>query len=522
MFTKTRLFAVSATCAAALVLSACGGGGGGSDSSDGGAPSGDPVAGGTLRALQLAEPPNLDPAVLTNNDHSSGLLGNALFGTLLTRDEKTGAVAQSMAESFETADGGKTFTLVLRDGLEFSDGTPLDAEAVKFNWERLKDPALASASRFDASLITSATVVDARTLEIALAQPSPMYGAQLAQTSMNWIASPAALQKGKQGFDAEPVGAGPFTLKNWSRGGTLSVVKNAAYWDAPRPYLDGITFSFAADEDQRVSSIMSGGADLSPAISWGAVAKAKSANLQVQSMPIAGGQVFVLNTKRAPFDDVRARQALSHALDIGALDDAINQGEGLAATTLFPKGSPFYNDTALQTFDKAKAQELFDELAAEGKPVSFTFTSFPGNESTAEAVQAQLGAYKNVTVKVGQREWAETGAVFGQGDFDVTIAAVNFIDPEPDLFSFFFSKALRNPSKIADPELDAALLSGRTEQSTEARKAAYDTVAERLAELVPAIFYQRSSFTTVATTKVGGITMYGAGSLIPDELWLTK
>lgn len=503
-----------------LLLSACGGGGGSAQAGSG--PSGDPVQGGSLRAVLLSEPRNLDPAILQNNNRSQGLLGNALYGTLLVSDPTTGAVGSDMAKSFTTSDQGKTFVLTLRPGLKFSDGTPLDAAAVKYNWDRQKDPKLGGSTLQDAKVIASTKAENATTLTVTLTHAVPRYGSNVTLSSLNWIASPAALKRGKQAFDARPVGAGPFTMKSWSRGGMLSLVKNASYWNAPKPYLDGINVTFSPDATQRLNSLQAGGADLSMIEDWSVVAKAKAANLQVDTQPAGGGQFIAFNLARAPFDDLAARQAVSYALDTDAFDLAVNQGKGEPVATLFPKGNPLHNDVQLHAYDKEKAQQLFDQLAARGKPVKFTFTTFKGSEKVAEALQAQLSPYKNVTVEVKVAEWADTGRILGAHDFDATLAAASFQDPDPVLPRAFLSTSPRNSVGIDDPQLDAALDAGSAAATTAARKTAYETASQRLAAVVPGIFYTREALVAVASTKTGGVSMYGAGSLLADSLWLDK
>ncbi|CAI7975041.1 Extracellular solute-binding protein family 5 [Frankia sp. Hr75.2] len=133
-------------------------------------PSNEPVAGGEARILTLSDPRTLDPAILGNAYASGALLGNALYGTLMTNDEAD-EVQYSMAESFTTTDNGATFTLKLRPGLVFSDGTPLNAEAVKFNWDRTKDPAVGSAHRSEAAMIQLSEAVDDVTLKATWSPP---------------------------------------------------------------------------------------------------------------------------------------------------------------------------------------------------------------------------------------------------------------------------------------------------------------------------------------------------------------
>lgn len=123
------------------------------------------------------------------------VLGNALYGTLMVNDIDTFDIEYTMAEDFSTVDGGATFILTLQPGLTFTDGTPLDAATVKFNWDRLRDPTLGSLSTRWASAIAETEVVDPTTLKVVMTTPNPHFAQAIVSGGLNWIASPEALQK---------------------------------------------------------------------------------------------------------------------------------------------------------------------------------------------------------------------------------------------------------------------------------------------------------------------------------------
>ncbi|WP_083473408.1 ABC transporter substrate-binding protein [Frankia sp. R43] len=519
MIRKARLLAITVVCAMTLVLGACAGGDSTPSASAGA--SGAPVAGGNGRVLTLNDPRSLDPVAIGNAYATSAVIGNALYGTLMTNDS-AGKVVYRMAESFTTADNGTSFRLTLKPGLVFSDGTPLDAAAVKFNWERAKDPATGSVNVSEASMIASAEVIDPVTLKISLTSPVPSYVQSVITSTLNWIASPAALAKGQAEFDRNPVGAGPFTLRSWTRQATMEMVRNPKYWDAPRPYLDSLTFRPALDATQRYNTILSGGADVAIESNWVNLDKAAKANLPTDVMDLSGGVLMALNSRRAPFNDIRARQAVAAALDTNVVNQAVYGGTAKLASTLFTEDSPYYSNTPLAHPDKAKAQRLFDELAAEGKPVSFTFTSAPSteNKALAENVQAQLSAFRNVTVHVKVVEVTELAGLRRTHDFDVATTSAFFQDPEPRLFTALHSTSAANLGGLADPQLDQALQDARTATTEQDRKAAYDTLQERLVEQVPVIFYTRAAPSVITARNVGGVRQYGLGSLLPEELWI--
>lgn len=518
--------ALAAACSAALVLGACGTGdsASASNAAQSTVDAGDPVAGGTGRILQMGEPRSLDPAALSNTWAHQPALGNALYGTLMVTANDTLELEYKMATDFSTADGGKTFTLVLRPDLAFSDGSPLDAAAVKFNWDRLKDPALGSTTIRQAVQIESTEVVDPTTMRVTMVKPNPQFGQAVVAGALNWIASPASLEKGAAAFDENPVGAGPFTLVSWTRQDSIELEKNAGYWDAPKPYLDKLVIRTVADANQRSNAMTTGGADLTTETSWTNINKAEAAGLQYLVASTGGGQFAGMNQRRAPFDDARARRAVSLAVDLDAVNTVVYNGEGDVPKTLFPEDSPYYADIPLSTTDAAEAQRLFDELAAEGKPVSFTFLSYPTTESRVlgEAIQAQLSAFENVEMKVEVADFPAVTARAGARDFDMLVSSTITQDPDYALTMAFDSQSSGNFMGVNNPELDAALERGRFGQTVEERKAAYDEAQQIIADTVVGLWYVRALPSVTFGKNLHGAKIYTLGSPLPEEFWISN
>lgn len=512
---------VSALCSSALVLfvAACGGN---TASSQPGGEEGGPVAGGSATILQAAEPPSLDPASMSNVYAFHAALGNALYGTLMINDTETFEIEYKMATDFSSTDGGSTYNLTLRPDLMFTDGTPLNAEAVKYNWDRLRDPSLGSTSTRQAVQVANTEVVDATNLKVTMTAPNPHFAESLVAGALNWIASPTALEKGRQAFDENPVGAGPFTMVSWTRQDAVELVKNPDYWDAPKPYLDSLTIKGVHDTNQRMNAMITGAADLTLESTVANIRRAEAAGLQTEVVPTGGGQNIGMNYRHAPFDDVRARRAVSLALDLDALNTMVYNGEGEVPETFFPEESPFFSDIAIQESDPEEAQRLFDELAGEGKPVRFTFTSFPTSDAKtlAEGVQAQLSAYDNVEMEVAMLDAATATTRLVTGDFDMIITAAIVQDPDFALWTALHSQSPGNFNGTNDPELDAALDAGRVSESFEERKEAYDIVQERLVESVPGIWYVRAVPSVMYGADVHGVELYTLASPLPEELWI--
>ncbi|MDV2478350.1 ABC transporter substrate-binding protein [Rhodococcus zopfii] len=513
---------IAAAGIAALFLTACGG----ADSAGGGADvdAGDPVSGGVARVLQTGEPRSLDPANLSNTWAHQPTLGNALYGSLMINNLDTLEIEYRMATEFSTTDGGTTFTLKLRPDLKFSDGTPLDAAAVKFNWDRLKDPALGSTTIRQAVQIADTQVVDPTTLTVRMTAPNPHFAQALIAGALNWIASPAALAQGQAAFDENPIGAGPFTLVKWTRQDSIELTRNPTYWDAPKPYLDGLTIRTVADTNQRVNSIVTGGSDLASETNWQSLNKVEAAGFSYDVVSTGGGQMLGMNARRAPFDDVRARRAVSLAVDLDAINTAVYNGEGKIPRKLFQEDSPYYADVALDRHDAEEAQRLFDELAAEGKPVKFTYMSYPTTESKTlgEALQAQLSAFTNVEANVEVVDFAAATARAGARDFDMVVTSAIVQDPDFGLWTAFHKDSTGNFTGVQDQAMSDALDVGRRATSTDERVAAYTTVQERLAEVVPGIWYYRAVPAVTVGKELHNVQLYTLGSPLPEEMWISE
>ncbi|MGY1550495.1 ABC transporter substrate-binding protein [Microbacterium sp. A588] len=505
--------------AAALALTACTGTDPVVDSPSAEGPS-EPVSGGTLRFVQTNEARSLDPAAFNNAQSLQGAIGNALYGSLVTNDLETYEIEYSMAESMESADGGATWILKLRPGLVFSDGTPLTAEDVKFNWERLADPATGAVHSDFAEQIADIQAADDHTLTFGLTTPQANFPQSLTYSSLNWIASPDALELGPEEFDKNPIGAGPFTLESWQRGGTMELVRNDQYFDDPRPYLDGITITTVGDANQRIDTLIAGGADLILASNAVTNAQAVAAGMVLTEVPLAGGRTLMLNSDQAPFDDPRAREALAKAIDVNVVNEAINEGLGQPVTSLFQETSPLYTGQTLTEYDPERAQELFDELAADGKPTSFAISAGATNGMWSEAVQMQLATYDNVDVSMAVADATTTYMSMLKGDYQAVTSGVIFGEPTSQTWRWLHSASTWYQGGVDDAEMDAALDASLATDDPDERRAAFEIIQERLAAVNSIIFIDRQVYDLIAAPNVGGVDAYALGSAIMDGLWI--
>jgi peptide/nickel transport system substrate-binding protein len=369
--------------------------------------------------------------------------------------------------------------------------------------------------------IASMKVVDDLTMEFTLNDPQVRFDGVLLTSALNWVAKPEALRQGTEAFDKEPVGAGPFKLKSWHRGGTIELVRNENYFDAPKPYLDGMTITTVPDANQRVDSLIAGNADLVPASNPAARVKGADAGMQVHEHPINGGNIVLLNSTIPPFDDIRAREAVVKAVDQEALNAATAQGKGEIVESIFHAEDPLYSGTRIQEHDPERAQELFDELAAEGKPVKFTIAAAL-NPEIAEAVQTQLSSFKNVTVKVQKVEAADSTAKLLEASYQALTNGAPFAVADNTLYTWFHPDSAIHPGRPDNPELAKLIQRGRATTNEAERKEIWQQVEQMTAESYAMIWTIRPERAYLAATDVGGFDSYGAGSATVADLWLAK
>ncbi|NUS44785.1 MAG: hypothetical protein HOQ24_13985 [Mycobacteriaceae bacterium] len=520
-----RTAALAGVAALALALSACGGG---ADDKGGGGASGPPgpaKSGGKLTMLAVQDSSVLDPFRVPNVALADEPRLAALYDPLFYTDPKTRQVAPHLGESLTTSDNGATWTLKLRPGVRFSDGTPLDAAAVKLNYDTHANPATRSV-HIAVAMGIKTDVVDPLTVKLTpAAGPNPNLDRAIA-TELTYIMAPSAIAKGPEKYGAEPVGAGPFVLNSWTRGSEQVYVRNPDYWqkDKGLPKLDQLTFKSVPDIKQQFNTVKSGQADLFISSDGRVLDQAKS-ELNLAEFKTDGGQIMQFNLRKPPFDDVRARRAVTLALDAADIPKTLNNGY-TPTQSFFTASGAFADPAITQTpQNKAEAQRLFDELAAAGKKVDFTYLvpQNPSSVAVAEFMQSRLKEFQNVSMRVEPLEIGQYTVKYAiQRDYQAVLTQIWAVDPEPMLYGYWYSKSPFNLSGWNNPQADAALTAGRASTDPAVRKQAYAELQKALASDVPLWAYAESITGVVYGSKVAGIEHYNAGNIFMDRLGLKQ
>lgn len=494
-------------------------------SSESSAPAEEITKGGTITYISSVNVTSMDPvsfiSPMSAGAHIYAVRAFPVYDALAWENWETGEVELRLAESIETTDG-TTWTMKLRDGIRFSDGTPFDAEAVKFHFDRVADPANQSPLLGQAQQIASIEIVDPLTLQFTLKAADNSFD-RLVANNFPFIPSPTAVQEKGADFANSPVGAGPFLIKDgWSAtSDTMSFTVNPDYYGDP-PNIDGITVNVVLDGEQAFNTVQTGGAQIMVSPDPTLALRAEDAGLVGSHEGItSGGREIMFNTSVPPFDDVRARQAIAYALDMDAMVETLYAGAKEAAHGLFGSTSPFYVESATQLeADPAKAQALLDELAADGKPLSFTLSLSDTLQSYGEVVQAQLSAFDNLEVTLNIGVSLPLAQSVNQGNYQAAVWGHTWIDPNPIMDALFKTGETTNLMRYSNPEMDAALADGHTALTEADRVAAYEKVQEIWVEDVPTLYIDRAFVSYVTSPKVKGLATYGTGAPRWDLIWL--
>lgn len=482
--------------------------------------------GGVMTILNSSDAPaNLDPATWSNlYSVAGGTLGTkatAIFDTLVY-ETSDGALHYRLATSLDPQGDYSNWVMKIRPNIRFTDGTPYDAQAIKFNWDRIKDPATKSPSQGFAAVISSLTVQDPTSLKIRLTNPNAQFPRSVA-LGLSAIQSPTAVQAGGADFgsgNAFPVGAGPFVIKSRVAGSELVLVRNASYWDSPKPYLDGLVFKGIADDSQRSNTFQSGGAQLSLSLGFPSVQQEDKAGFKHVLAETGGGRPILLNNSKPPFNDKLARQAIAAALDQQAYTNTVQLGYGKPLDSLFSSSSPFYNSSPKwPAADPKKAQALLDQYAAKtGGPLTFALTASATLSTDAEFVQAQLNQFNNIKVNLNKVAVTQITALTVARDYDALIYNLVWVDPEPSLSQQLLSTSSRNFTGYNNPDMDKALIAGGQSTNDTERFQAYATVAQLFNQDAPFVWMARTLNYLAVNKGITGLDLLEDGAPLPWDL----
>jgi peptide/nickel transport system substrate-binding protein len=492
---------VAGALAVAVVAAACGGGSddGGSGGSGGGeGAAGTPVSGGSVTYGLEAE--NSGGWCLPEGQLAiSGIqVARTIYDTLTAPDEN-GEYQPFLAQSVEPNADFTQFTIKLREGVKFHDGSALDATVVKNNLDAYRGAYPARKPLlfvFVLDNISDVAVVDPLTVQVTTKSPWPAFPAYLHSSGRLGMIAQAQLDDPAT-CDRNLIGTGPFKLQEWKVNDNLTAVKNPDYWQKDAdgnqlPYLDEITYRPIPDGDARVNALLAGELNAMHTSTPENIDRLRTEKdngkvAVVESDKFAEVAYVMFNSSKPPFDNINARLAASYAVDRDAFNQVRNLGLTQVASGPFAEGSVGYlEDAGFPEYNLDTAKEYAAKYEQEtGQPLEITVltTPDPSTVKSAQFIQEQVEkAGFSVNLKTVEQA-ALINTALGS-DWNA-MAWRNHPGGAPDLqYVWWKGGSPVNFGKFKDPEMDRLLDAGRLESDSAAAETIYQDINKRFGEQV--------------------------------------
>lgn len=469
---------------------------------------------------------SLDPAIVT--DGESFKVTENIFETLLEFGPQDTTIQPGLAKKWDISEDGLKYTFYLQEGVKFHDGTDFNAEAVVKNFERWKGGAEEQFyyfhSMFKANgedIIKSIEAKDTYTVEFTLTRPLAPFLKNLAMSSFG-IASPSALEKYGDKFGENPVGTGPFKFVIWKRNDSITLEKNADYWQEGYPKLDQIIFRSIPDNSARLNALISGDIDLADDINPSdAILIERNANLQLIERPSMNIGYLALTNTRKPFDNKLIRQAVNYAINKQAIVDAFFEGKAQVAKNPMPPSISGYNDEIQDyPYDPEKAKALLKEAGYDGTPIELWAMPvprpyMPDGQKVAEAIQKNL---EDVGIKseIKTVEWATYLEMAKDGKFDAFLLGWTGDNGDADNFIYTLldkdNIGSNNYAYYSNDEVHDLLIAAQTETNEEKRNELYKKAQEIIKEDAPWVPLVHSTPLLAAKKEVTDYLPHPTGS----------
>jgi peptide/nickel transport system substrate-binding protein len=502
--------------------------------------SGEPVTGGKL-VVGYSEPPTMDPRV--SGATIAWRLFYNLFDTLVVQEAETGEVVPGLASSWEISPDGLLFTFNLREGVTFHDGTPFNAEAVKFTYDSILEPELKSLTAIGyLGPYESAVAVDDQTVEINFSEPYAPFLNNLSHSVLAPV-SPAAVEKYGADFGFNPVGTGPFMFKEWNQQISMTFVKNpdydwplAVYMHEGPAYLDEIEIKFIPEATTILGTLENGETDIIDGVPPQEVERLQNDDAFQVLLPSVPGspQVLPLNATKFPTDDILVRQALLYAVDMDTVVDTLWFGARKAAQGPLSSPTWSYNPAVeeMYPYDVDKAAELLDQAGWEmgsgnvrekdGEKLHLEYITTSGIQGQAgELVQAYLAAV-GIEVNLQQLEYAATAAAYLASEHNIARIYFSHTDPVV-LTTLYHSKNITgtnfNRTMKPDPVLDGMLTDATSELDPEVRRTMYEEIQVYIMEQALVIPLWEETVFWGANSSVHGLHFQALGGVWFYDVW---
>jgi peptide/nickel transport system substrate-binding protein len=492
-------------------------------------PTSAPKAGGSITVLESSGYAGawstLDPAQNKEGAATQDFMV-AIYGQLFELGAG-GKILPDLATGYTFSPDAKTVTITLRQGVKFTDGTPFNAQAVAYNWNRdlgpiaikngLNPPWLVATQAApkgsppgtaEPALPGDIQVTGPYTIVVHQIAPNGAFIDQLFDSIPNWIASPTALQKEGASFGANPVGAGPFTVVTNTPNDELIVKKNPNYWETGRPYLDQITFKTVGSDEAAYEAMLANQGQVYEDMSTTQLINESASHFQVDNNLGTSPYDLQLNTAVPPFNNPKARQAIYAATNFQPILQHLFGGRYPIVQGFTGPGGICYeqNVPGYQGYDPTLAKQLIQQTGLNKVTIQLGTIAL----STAqESSQALATEWEQLGLKVKLSSWPLSGLIAafeanGGKSWESMVQTAGAYDPAGGVGVGFRFTSKSPFSGVHDPHLDTLLTEAQGSTNLATRCGYYDQAAEYIAKNYYGPFYFAFSPANISVHGIAG------------------
>ncbi|MBI5848368.1 MAG: ABC transporter substrate-binding protein [Nitrospirae bacterium] len=468
-------------------------------------------------------PTTLDPALIV--DVTGGLIAAKIFNGLVRLNEKL-EVMPDLAESWSLSPDATTYTFYLRKDARFSNGRSLSAADVKYSFERILDPGgksphtwildkISGAREFmngKSDEVSGIRVSGPYTIQLVLERPFSPFLNLLTMTAA-YVVPKEDVRKWGDDFGTHPVGSGPFCLTQWKHNNHLLLARNADYFGGIAKNM-GIRYRIIPEDLTAITEFELGNLDVIsvPASEYRRIKNTVAYENLVASIEGINTYYLGFNCSRPPFDNIRARRAVSSAIDRKRILETFYEGRGRLAHGPIPDILRRWEAPAPPDYDPVTAKKLIDAAGLKGKKIQFYITADPEVVDIAEIVQFYLqSAGLSVTIK--QLEWSSYKAAINNGEADMFWISwwADYPDPENFLFPLFHSSnhgPSGNRTRYTNKSVDDLIEAGQKSADMKKRDHYYLLAERAIVEDMPWVFFWHKTDITVRQAALRNYRLY--------------
>jgi peptide/nickel transport system substrate-binding protein len=471
----------------------------------------------------------LDPARITDSD--SAEVTEQIYDHLVRYRADSTEIEPSLAIGWEVSADGRTWTFHLRTGVRFHDGTPFDAEAVVFSFDRQRDPRHPFHSEdftyWESTFRNIQTVekVDPLTVRITIERSYAPFLANLAMFPVS-IVSPSAVKKWGAEYYRHPVGTGPFKFVEWSPGERVTLEANPDYWNGA-PRIEHLVFSVIRDARQRLVALEGGAIDVAESLAPEDL-QFVALHPELELHRVSGNNVayLAMNTTHPPFDDVRVRRAVNFAVNKTAIVKLLYQGLAQPATTPVPPSLWSHVDEPLYHYDKEEAMKLLAEAhytPGQRRPrlyISDTPRQYlPAPETVARIIQHNLHDV-GLDVDVVTNDFNTHVRLTQNGEHDLCLLGWSADNGDPDNFLYVLFDpenaepgSARNLAFFKNAELHGVLSWAQETTDRPNRERYYKRAQDLIAKEAPWVPLAHTEVVVAARSSLSGVVVHPSSSI---------